>query len=178
GMTAAANGGVYLTGSTSSASYPTVHAYQASLVGSSNAIIARIDPGSGTPCPTGQFFAEYFSNMTLTAPATRTACETTIAIDWGAGGPSGLPVDFFSVRWTGRFQFGGGSVTFTATADDGMRVFLDGVAIIDQWHDQPATTYTTTQNVSAGEHEVKVEYYEKTGDAVAQVSWTSPTAPT
>jgi hypothetical protein len=179
GMTAAAGGSVFLTGSTSSASYPTVRPYQASLAGgSSNAFIARIDPSAGAACPTGQFFAEYFSNMTLTAPATRTACETTINNNYGAGGPSGLPVDNFSVRWTGRFQFGGGSVTFTATADDGVRVFLDGVAIIDQFHDQPATTYTSTQNVSAGEHEVKVEYYEKTGDAVIQVSWTSPTAPT
>src|SRR5437899_6573106 len=115
--------------------------------------------------------------MTLTAPATRTACETTIQNDYGAGGPSGLPVDNFSVRWTGRFQFGGGSATFTARADDGVRVFLDGVAIIDQWHDQPATTYTTTRTVTAGEHEVKVEYYEKLEDAVIQVSWTSAGAP-
>ena len=82
------------------------------------------------------------------------------------------------MRWTGRFQFGGGSVTFTARADDGVRVFLDGAVIIDQWHDQPATTYTSTQNVIAGEHEVKVEYYEKTGDAVIQVSWTGGGAPT
>jgi len=128
-------------------------------------------------CPAGQFFAQYFSNTTLTPPTTRTACEATINNVYGAGGPAGLPVDNFSARWTGRFNFGGGSATFTARTDDGMRVFLDGVAIIDQWRDQPATTYTATRTVSAGEHEVKVEYYERGGDAVAQVSWTGATAP-
>src|SRR5207237_857172 len=90
---------------------------------------------------------------------------------------AGLPVDNFSVRWVGSFQFAGGNVTFTARADDGIRVFLDGVAVIDQFHDQPATTYTATVNVAAGTHEVKVEYYERGGDAVAQVSWTGATAP-
>jgi hypothetical protein len=130
-----------------------------------------------TPCPAGQFFAEYFSNMTLTPPATRTACETAVNNLWGAGGPPGLPVDNFSVRWTGRFNFGGTPATFTARADDGIRVVLDGVAIIDQFHDQPATTYTTTVTPTAATHEVKIEYYEKTGDAVAQVSWTGGTAP-
>ncbi|PYM22709.1 MAG: hypothetical protein DMD78_13750, partial [Candidatus Rokuibacteriota bacterium] len=119
------------------------------------------------------------SNISLTPPATRTACETGITNDWGAGGPAGLPVDNFSVRWTGRFSFAGGSVTFTATADDGIRVFLDGSLIIDQWHDQPATTYTATRVITAGLHEVKVEYYERGGDAVAKVSWSGGTpAPT
>ncbi|HEY2994770.1 MAG TPA: PA14 domain-containing protein [Methylomirabilota bacterium] len=136
----------------------------------SNTVTFTVNPAGGG-CPTGQFTAQYFSNIALTPPATRTACETTINNDWGAGGPAGLPVDNFSVRWTGQFNFAGGSVTFTARADDGIRVFLDGVVIIDQFHDQPATTYTATVNVAAGTHEVKVEYYERGGDAVAQVSW-------
>ena len=95
-----------------------------------------------TGCPAGQFSAQYFSNTTLTGTPTRTACEATINNVWGAGGPAGLPVDNFSVRWTGRFNFAGGGATFTARADDGIRVFLDGTQIIDGWRDQPATTYT------------------------------------
>ena len=137
----------------------------------SNALTFTIG-GTGGACPTGQFLAEYFSNVALTPPATRTACENAVNYDFGAGGPAGLPVDNFSARWTGRFQFAGGSVTFTARADDGVRVFVDGVAVIDQWRDQPATTYSATSTLSAGQHEVKVEYYERGGDAVIQVSWT------
>src|SRR5207302_6465927 len=40
----------------------------------SNIVNFSIAPSGGS-CPAGQFFAEYFSNMTLTAPSTRTACE-------------------------------------------------------------------------------------------------------
>jgi hypothetical protein len=126
---------------------------------------------AGSGCSTGQYLAQYFSNTTLTGTAVRTACETAINYNFGLGGPPGVPVDNFSVRWTGRFSFGAGSVTFTARGDDGIRLFLDGVQIIDGWRDQPATTYTATRTVTAGEHEVKVEYYDRQWDAVAQVSW-------
>ena len=173
GMAVSSGGAVFLTGTTSSAAYPTVNPYQATLNGTQDAFVARLDPGGTTgACGTGQFFAEYFGNPTLTPPAARTQCEASINYDWGIGGPAGVPVDNFSARWTGNFSFAGGSVTFTARADDGVRVFLDGTLIINGWVDQPATTYTATTTVTAGVHEVKVEYYEKTGDAVIQVGWT------
>src|SRR6266850_44242 len=132
---------------------------------------------AGGGCPTGQFFAQYFANVTLGGTPARTGCETAVNYVYGTGGPAGLPVDNFSARWTGRFAFGGGSVTFTARADDGVRVFLDGAVIIDGWRDQPATTYTAARTVTAGEHEVKVEYYERLEDAVIQVSWTGAPPP-
>ena len=56
-------------------------------------------------------------------------------------------------------------------ADDGARLFLDGALVIDGWRDQAPTTYTATRTVTAGAHEVKIEYYERTGDAVIQASW-------
>jgi hypothetical protein len=172
-MTVAPGGAVFLTGTTSSTAYPTVRPFQAALNGTQDAFVARLDPGGATgTCGTGQFFAEYFGNVTLTPPAARTQCEASVSYDWGIGGPAGVPPDNFSARWTGRFNFAGGKVTFTARADDGVRVFLDGALIIDGWKDQPATTYTASPDVSAGEHEVKVEYYERGGDAVVQVAWT------
>ena len=42
-----------------------------------------------------------------------------------------------------------GTFTFTARADDGVRVFVDGVAVIDQFHDQPATTYTANRTLKS-----------------------------
>jgi len=172
-MRVTAGGTVYLSGTTSSTSYPTVNPYQATSGGSADAFIARVEPGaSANPCGAGLFLAEYFANISLTPPAARTQCEASINYDWGIGGPAGVPPDNFSARWTGRFNFAGGNVTFTARADDGVRVFLDGTLIIDGWKDQPPTTYTATRNVTAGEHEVKVEYYEKLEGAVIQVGWT------
>src|SRR5262249_9042207 len=125
-------------------------------------------------CPAGQFLAEYFANPNLGGAPVRTACESTINYDWGLDGPAGVPVNNFSVRWTGRFQFPAGDTTFTATADDGIRVFVDGTAVIDAWINQSATTYTATRTLAAGQHEVKVEYYDSTILAVAKVSWATP----
>src|SRR5690242_4163224 len=127
----------------------------------------------GAGCPAGQFLAEYFANPTLSGTPVRTACESTINYDWGTGGPAGLPTDNFSVRWTGTFSFPAGTTTFTATADDGIRVFVDGTSVIDAWRDQAATTYTGTRTLTAGQHAVKVEYYEASILAVAQVSWSA-----
>jgi hypothetical protein len=139
--------------------------------GTSNALNFTI----GTPpssCPTSQYLAEYYNNIGLSGSPTFTRCEPSIYYSWGSAGPgNGIPNDNFSARWTGNFNFIAGTYTFTATADDGIRVWLDGNLIIDAWIDQPPTTYQATRALSAGEHLVKVEYYEKGGGAVAQVSW-------
>ncbi len=127
---------------------------------------------TGPSCPTGRYLAEYFNNATVSGTPTFVQCEASLDHDWGQGGPgNGLGVDNFSVRWRGSFDFAGGSTTFTATADDGIRVWLDGTLIIDAWVDQPPTTYQATVDLAAGTHDVKVEYYERTLTALAQVSW-------
>ncbi|MBN1964023.1 MAG: hypothetical protein JW910_05220, partial [Anaerolineae bacterium] len=123
-------------------------------------------------CGTGQYRAEYFNNRTLSGSPTFTRCEPSINYDWAVGGPGGgVGVDNFSVRWTGRFVFGAGTYTFIARADDGIRLWVDGVSVISQWHDQAPTEYRADRSLSAGEHEIKVEYYENAGGAVAQVRW-------
>jgi hypothetical protein len=139
--------------------------------GTSSALAFNITPPP-TSCSTGQFFAEYFNNFTLSGSPVFTACQSTINYSWGSGGPgNGLPNDYFSVRWTGTFTFNAGTYTFTARTDDGMRVYLDGALIIDGWKDQAPTTYQATRTLNAGDHLVKVEYYEKGGGATAQLSW-------
>jgi Galactose oxidase-like, Early set domain/Bacterial Ig domain/PA14 domain len=134
-------------------------------------------PGS---CPAGQYSARYFANMTLTGTPATERCETSIDYDWGTGSPApNVPVDQFSARWTGTFSFQAGNYQFTATADDGIRVWVDGVPLIDGWVDQSATTYQQTKNLTAGSHDVQVEYYENGIDAVAHVNWqlTQPPPP-
>jgi PA14 domain len=88
-----------------------------------------------------------------------------------------VSTDNFSVRWTGTHSFEAGDYTFTARSDDGIRVWVDGELIIDQWKDQPATTYNATRTMTPGEHQVKVEYYEKAEAAVAEVSWQAVKTP-
>jgi hypothetical protein len=129
-------------------------------------------------CTAGQFLAEYFNNTTLSGAPTYTHCTPSVNYNWGTSGPgNGIGTDLFSARWTGSFSFSAGSYTFTATADDGIRVWVDGTQIINQWKDQAATTYQATVTLTAGTHVIKVEYYENGGGAVAQVGWQAAPTP-
>ncbi len=131
-----------------------------------------------TTCNKGEFLAEYRNELrTFNTQPVLTRCETTINNDWGSGSPgSGANTDSFTARWVGTFDFEASDYEFTATADDGVRLWVDGQLLIDQWKDQGATTYKATKTMTAGAHEVKVEYYEYGGLAVAKASWAKVTS--
>jgi RHS repeat-associated protein len=132
-----------------------------------------VNPASfPTSCPVGQFLGTYYGDIALAGDPVHVVCEDRVDHDWGNGSGSGtVGGDFFSVRWVGRHLFREGTYRFTVRADDGVRLYVDGQLVIDRWVDQPATTYTVDRVMSAGEHEVKLEYYERAFDAVAQLSW-------
>jgi arylsulfatase A-like enzyme len=143
---------------------------------------AACNPSGGQPppppppppqtCPIGQFQAQYFNNKALSGTPTLARCEGAINYNWGTGSPApGVNADSFSARWTGTHAFTQGTHAFTARSDDGIRVWVDGALLIDAWKNQPPTTYTATRTLTAGNHQVAVEYYENLGGAVAQVSW-------
>jgi chitodextrinase len=129
-------------------------------------------PPPAPSCPNGEYGAQYYGNTTLSGTPVLQRCEPAINSDWGSGSPAAsVPADRFSSRWTGTFSFSAGTYEFAATADDGIRVWIDGVLLIDSWKDQAPTTYRASRILTAGEHVVKVEYYENGGGAVAKVSW-------
>jgi hypothetical protein len=139
---------------------------------SGGATVALWWDGPITTCPV--YRAEYYNNRSLSGSPTFTQCEDwPINHDWGNGGPGGgVGDDNFSARWTGRAHIAAGTYNFIARADDGIRVWIGGGnPIIDQWHDQGPTEYRVTRNVSDGDYDVKVEYYENSGGAVAQFRW-------
>ncbi len=125
---------------------------------------------------------EYFNNPYLVGSPVLIRDEAEINYNWGASAPAaGVAADNFSVRWTGSVAFGQpGDYTFTAVSDDGVRVWLDGGVLIDQWRDQAATSVSATRYVAQGIHPVIVEYYDRSGTASIGFSWqmgSSPSTP-
>ena len=122
--------------------------------------------------PTNGFTGKYYDNLKFsTLKVTRT--DSAINFDWGYGSPAtSISPDTFSVRWTGNINFSGGNYTFKATVDDGMKIWIDGIQVLNKWFDQPATTYTFNRTLTAGVHTVRIDYYENYGSAVAKLSWT------
>ena len=146
--------------------------FYADLEGGTIQRISYSASGGGTTCSAGTFHAQYFNNITLSGSPVVDQCEAAVNHDWGTGSPApGVNADGFSASWDGSFNFDAATYTFTATADDGIRVFVDGAKVIDGWKDESATTYTAPVTLTAGTHAVRIEYYDNTVDAVAQVSW-------
>ncbi len=117
--------------------------------------------------------AQYWNNRTLTGTPVRTQSEANIDYNWGQGSPAaGVNVDNFSARWTRVFNLPAGLYRFQATVDDGVRVWVDGTVVIDAWNDSATRTLTGEIVLPAGDHTIKMEYYEAGGDAVARLSWT------
>jgi glucose/arabinose dehydrogenase len=127
----------------------------------------------GDVTPAGGYTAEYFANPGLSGTPAVTRQDNAVNFDWGGGSPDpAIPADNFSARWTRSVQLPAGSYAFTAVADDGVRLFVDGDLIIDKWVDQGPTSYSVTRTLGAGTHLIVLEYYEHTGGAVARLSFT------
>lgn len=121
---------------------------------------------------TGSFSAQYYNNRTLSGDPVLTRSETYVNYNWGGGSPDPVVTnDNFSARWVKNDTFTAGDHSFTITGDDGMRLYIDGQIAIDKWIDQAASTYTVVKNLTAGQHEIKLEYYENGGNAVSMLNY-------
>jgi RHS repeat-associated protein len=109
-----------------------------------------------------------------------TRVDPVVNFNWGSGAPAtGVNADYFSVRWTGQIKpEHSETYTFYTTSDDGIRLWVDNTLIIDKWIDQGPTTWSGTIALQAGQlYDIKIEYYERTGGAVAKLEWQSTSQP-
>ncbi len=115
-----------------------------------------------------------------TSGATVERVDPTIDFDWGLGAPAdGLGATNFSAAWQGVLegQFDE-PYTLHLVSDDGARLWLNGQKVIDAWYDHAAVEATAGVNLQAGHYYVvRVEYYQRTGEAVAKLLWSSPSTP-
>ena len=140
-------------------------------------------PASALSGPQGErgLKAEYFANKTLTGAPVLTRVDRDVNFDWGMSNPAaGIPADDFSARWTGKVvPTTSGKYRFGAIADDGVRVYLDGKLIAEDWTDHAPATITGEVTLEAGKsYEVKMEYYESKVGAVARLVWEPPVVKT
>jgi hypothetical protein len=126
----------------------------------------------------GGLAATYFNNRDLAGTPALTRTDAAIDFDWGNGSPDALvSIDNFSARWTATLVAPTtGSYTFSTVSDDGVRLFLDDVPIINNWSDHSVSTDTSAPvALTAGTpYRLRMEYYENGGLAVARLQWTPP----
>jgi hypothetical protein len=122
--------------------------------------------------PLNLWVGEYYDNAELEGTPVYTTLEKRVDFDWGEdGSPADLPDDYFSIRWTGDWDFEYGEYTFFVYADDGVRLRLDGNLVISAWEPGQGLHEYKVPVMTAGWHKLELEYFEWTGEAAVRLRW-------
>lgn len=96
----------------------------------------------------------------------------------GSGTPvAGLPADGFAVRWTGRIVPAvSGQHTFRITGDDGVRLWINGVLVIDSWTPSASRTLESAPVLleAGAQINLRVDYGDFAGNASMILEWSTP----
>jgi uncharacterized protein YraI len=131
-----------------------------------------VGPGTARADVGSNWTGAYFANRDLQGAPVFYRIDPALVFNWGPNSPGpGIGSANWSARWTTIQYLNAGTYRFTITADDGVRVYIDGQIILDAWRDQAATTFQVNVQVSAGNHSIQVDYYQGTGDSRLSVSW-------
>lgn len=115
----------------------------------------------------------------VTGTPTGTRADTNINFDWvlAAPGVAGVGVNNWAVRWDGTIRpLVTGNYKFQTITDDGVKLYVNGSLIINDWNGHLATT-NTSANVAlvAGQlYTVKMEYFDASLSASAVLKWQQP----
>jgi hypothetical protein len=80
------------------------------------------------------------------------------------------------LRWTGRLlPLADGPTTFYLSSDEGVGLWIDGVPVINDWTAHLVREARATVTLAANQtHDIRIDYYEKTGAASVHLSWSGP----
>ncbi|MGW1591398.1 PA14 domain-containing protein [Streptomyces sp. NPDC002386] len=136
-------------------------------------------PASAANCTASTYTRQFFANTSFSGTPKRTDCDTAISENWGTNSPgvSGIATNNFGVRWQITRDFGsGGPFTFTASGQDGIRVYLDGTRKIDLWKNGSSTVSRTVNlTIPRGTHTLRIDYVNWTGAAAVKFAYTPRT---
>jgi hypothetical protein len=118
--------------------------------------------------------AGYYDNMELKGDPVLSRSDAAVDFDWGSGSPgTAVPSDQFSARWHRTLGFEAGTYRFYASADDGVRIYIDGGLLLDAWVKQKLpNTHQADMTLTQGQHSIVVEYFEEGGVSAVHVWWT------
>ena len=72
-------------------------------------------------------------------------------------------LQWFTAAATARVELPAGRYRFSASSDDGVRVFVDGRRVINDWTPRPSGTSDGQVELTGGVHDLKVDFFQETG---------------
>lgn len=80
-----------------------------------------------------------------------------------------------SARWTGYLLVAKeGDYMVAAEYDDGLRLWIDGKLVLEDWAEHGATEQQAAVGLAKGFHEFKLEFMNAKGEARVKLSWDGP----
>ncbi|RZA13021.1 MAG: glycoside hydrolase family 3 protein, partial [Lysobacteraceae bacterium] len=147
-------------------------------------------PGAGSP--ERGLRGEYFRNPELSGTPTLVRVDARVGFRWDRGSPTdnlmargevagdqAVPSDAFSIRWSGQLLPPvTGRYHLEAAANDGMRLYLDGKLLVDEWSnaDRLRARGIDVDLVGGRAYDIRLEYYENERDAGVRLAWALPGA--
>ncbi|MET9595766.1 PA14 domain-containing protein [Streptomyces sp. NPDC006516] len=161
----------------------TVATASAVVLATAGGLLVTAAPASAAvTCASPVFKRTFYANTTFSGTPKGTDCDSVIDQNWGTGAPGykGMPSNDFGVRWSTTRDFGsGGPFTFTASARDGIRVYVDGVRKLDMWKNvATAVSKTVNLTIPSGTHSLRVDFVNWTGAADVKFAYTPRTSAT
>jgi hypothetical protein len=154
---------------------PATHDVATPSTNSTYTVTYRAAVGSTGNGLTGAYFNNTdFTNLKITR------VDPVVDFAWSYGAPhSSMSPDTFSVRWTGQIEAPSSETfTFYTQSNDGVRLWIDGQLLIDNWTNHALTENRAAFALVAGRrYSVRLEFYEATGTATARLLWSSSSTP-
>ncbi len=135
-------------------------------------------PGNVVNGPSTGLKGEYFNGANFEKKVF-SRVDPQVAFDWNWQYPApGVQREYFSVRWTGQLYAPvSGKYLFSATADDGVRVWIGGKKIIDEWRKQDDSQFVGEVTLNARQtYPIRVEYYNDWKGSIIYLFWKIPDA--
>lgn len=127
---------------------------------------AQLTPGISGGTQFLNWQAQYFNRPDLTGAPVLVRDDRYINNDWGLAAPGpGVNADFWSVRWTRQINALPGQYRIVLSSDDGSRLFINDVLIVDNWRDQATSARSADFFWNGGPLNVVIEYYDASGPA-------------
>lgn len=123
--------------------------------------------GGCQPAPNpAAWHATYYNTRDLSGPIVFQRDERKPCWNCGSAAPApGVNADNFSIRWTNSSIAAGGTYRVSVKTDDGARIYVDGVLVLNSWQVQAATGYFVDIVLTPGWHTWTIEYFEAEGVA-------------
>jgi hypothetical protein len=134
-------------------------------------------PGDTIAGPPGGLRAEYFAKADLTGK-NHVRTDPRVYLDYEHAPFDDFTEDGWSVRWTGEVRIDkAGDHTLTVTSDGGARLWVDGQLVVDAWAAHAVRDDAKQLTLSAGRHDIRMEYHDDKGVAFAKLSWAGADLP-